>query len=92
MSEKVTATVIIKNPNGLHARPAALFVQTCNRFLSDVEVTCGSLTVNGKNILGIMTLGAAAGSSITISAIGDDAQDAINTLMRLVDDNFDEPL
>ena len=90
MAEKLSAKVILHNRYGLHARPAALFVQTSNRFGCDIQVTNKTLTVSGKNILGVMTLGAAAGSEITITAEGDDAAAALESLIALVNDNFGE--
>jgi phosphotransferase system HPr (HPr) family protein len=74
MSKQIT--LLIRNRLGLHARPAALFVQTANRFKSEIEVQKGKEKVNGKSIMGIMTLAAGRGSQITIRATGADAQKA----------------
>ena len=83
-------TLIIQNRLGLHARPAALFVQMANRFESEIEVTKGRTKVNGKSIMGIMTLAAGRGSQITIRATGLDAAKAISALTQLIRDNFGE--
>lgn len=65
--------IIIKNKLGLHARPAALFVQIANKFEAEITVIKGKTSVNGKSIMGIMMLAAAVGSEITIIAKGSDA-------------------
>ncbi len=82
--------VVIKNIQGLHARPAALFVQIANKFDSDIIVSKGRKKVNGKSIMGIMMLEAGKGSKITISASGEDAQQAVNELEQLLMSNVDE--
>jgi phosphocarrier protein HPr len=82
--------VIIKNLQGLHARPAALFVQIANKFDSDIIVSKGKKKVNGKSIMGIMMLEAGKGSKVTISANGEDAQQAVNELEYLLMSDVDE--
>ena len=82
--------VIIKNKQGLHARPAALLVQTANRFKSDVELIRGRQKVNGKSIMGIMTLAAGVGSSLTIRTHGDDAAAALEEIVKLITNDFGE--
>jgi phosphocarrier protein len=87
----VEKVVTIKNKQGLHARPAALFVQIANKFSSEVTITKGRQKVNGKSIMGIMMLAAGAGSKITIIANGEDAEAAIIELEKLLlIDNIDE--
>ncbi len=81
---------IIKNKLGLHARPAALFVQTANRFKADVEVLKGRQKVNGKSIMGIMTLAAGIGTAITVRITGEDASHAMAEISRLIKSNFGE--
>jgi len=81
---------VIKNKLGLHARPAALFVQTANRFKSDIEVTKGKEKVNGKSIMGIMTLAAGIDSAITVRAMGEDSALAMAEISKLIDSNFGE--
>lgn len=76
--------IIVRNKLGLHARPAALFVQSANKFDSRIIVERDNEKVNGKSIMGILTLGAEQGSSIIIEAEGKDAQLAILELERLV--------
>ncbi|EOD00859.1 HPr family phosphocarrier protein [Caldisalinibacter kiritimatiensis] len=76
--------VIIKNKIGLHARPAALFVQTAGKFLSDIIVEKGEKKVNAKSIMGIMALGVSQGEEITIIAKGEDEKEAIEALVKLL--------
>jgi phosphocarrier protein HPr len=80
----------IKNEVGLHARPAALFVQTANRFKSTITVKNGDTSANAKSILHVLTLGAEKGSIITVIAEGADAEQALNALMELNANNFGE--
>ena len=77
-------TIIIKNKQGLHARPAALFVQIANKFDSDVTVIKGKMKVNGKSIMGIMMLEAGKGSKVTIITKGEDAETAMTELEGLL--------
>jgi phosphocarrier protein len=74
----------VKNKQGLHARPAALFVQIANKFQSVIRVKKGKDIVNGKSIMGILMLGAERGSSIQIEAEGEDAQQAILELEEIL--------
>jgi len=76
--------VVLKNKTGLHARPAALFVQKAGQFTSDVSITLGSKEVNAKSIMGVMSLGAGPGSEIIIKAEGEDAQQAVDALAELI--------
>ncbi len=83
----------LTNAVGLHARPAALFVQTAARFRSNITVrniTRGTPAVNAKAILAVLTLGAEHGHIIEISAEGPDEEDAIATLKALVESRFGE--
>lgn len=87
----IEKTVTIKNKQGLHARPAALFVQIANKFNSEITVTKGRHKVNGKSIMGIMMLEAGCGSKVTMVATGDDAEAAVRELETLlVNENIDE--
>lgn len=74
----------VKNKLGLHARPAALFVQIANKYDAQISVKKGKQLVNGKSIMGLMMLAATRGSKIQIIAKGDDAQEAIEELEKLV--------
>jgi phosphocarrier protein len=88
--ETVEKTFLINNKLGLHARPAAVFVQTANRFESSVEVQKEELNIDGKSIMGIMTLAAEMGSSITVRVTGKDAVAAMDALGKLIESNFGE--
>jgi len=81
-----TRTAKVRHKLGLHARPAALFVQLANTFKSDVTVRKGRQSVNGKSIMGILMLGAEKGSIIVIEADGDDAHLAIVELEKIISD------
>jgi len=76
--------LIVKNKQGLHARPAALFVQIANKFDSRITVRRDNEEVNGKSIMGILMLGAEKGSEIVIEAEGDDAKEAILELEKIL--------
>lgn len=76
-------TVVLKT--GLQARPAALFVQEANRFHSDVYVEKGSKKINAKSIMGIMSLAVGSGSIITVSADGSDEVEALEALVKFVE-------
>jgi phosphocarrier protein HPr len=80
----VKKKIIVKNNQGLHARPAALFVQVANRFDSRVTVSRDKEEVDGKSIMGILMLGAEKGSVIVIQADGSDAQQAIAELEKII--------
>ena len=69
---------------GLHARPAAQFVKTAKQFSSDIVVVKGEKEANAKSSLKIMTLGAKKGDHIVIRAEGDDAEEAVDTLVELI--------
>ena len=84
------ASVQISNPLGLHARAAARFVHLANRFRSRVTVIKGSSTVDGKSILGLLTLAAAKGTRLRVTADGEDEEQAVTELVRLVNDRFGE--
>lgn len=80
----VEKEIIIRNEAGLHARPAALFVQIANKYDSEISVKKGKRVVNGKSIMGIMMLAAGKGSRLLVSANGDDADKAIEELEKLL--------
>jgi phosphocarrier protein len=80
----------IINKRGLHARASAKFVQTVERFNAEVWVTRGNETVGGNSIMGLMMLSAGPGTSITVSAIGPDAQAAVDAITELVGSKFNE--
>lgn len=86
----VKKKITIKNKLGLHARPAALFVQTANKYDCDITVKKGAEEVNGKSIMGIMMLAAGKGDVIHIKAEGDDADKALDELVKLLSGSLDK--
>lgn len=76
--------VVLSNEDGLHARAAALFVQVANKFSSNVYIEYDGKKVNGKSIIGVMSLGAFVGEEITIITNGIDEKEAIEELTNLV--------
>jgi multiphosphoryl transfer protein len=91
----LTATLRIDNPLGLHARPAARFVQTAGRFDADVTVrnlTAGRGPVPARSLNGVATLGVRQGHEIEVAVRGPQAADAMGAVRDLVERNFDEPL
>ena len=87
---KCEKELVIQNKLGLHARPAALFVQTANRFTCKVEVEKDGEVINGKSIMGIMTLAAGQGAKIMVRTEGSDALLAIEEIENLIVSNFGE--
>lgn len=82
--------VQIINRLGLHARAAARLVHVANRFSAGITVTKGASKVDGKSILGLLTLAASKGTRLTLSASGDDADEALAELSKLIGDRFGE--
>ncbi|MFD2670997.1 HPr family phosphocarrier protein [Marinicrinis sediminis] len=76
--------VVVKLKTGLHARPAALFVQEANKFSSEIFVEKDDKKVNAKSIMGIMSLAISSGTEIHISGEGSDAEQAVTALTELV--------
>ena len=89
-SEFLTKELIISNKLGIHARPAALFVKTANRFACEIFVEKDGEKINGKSIMGLMMLAAGPGSKVTLHVRGADAVQAIAELEALVARKFDE--
>lgn len=82
----------IRNPQGLHARPASVFVRIANKFESDVSVKKDGETVNGKSIMGLLTLAANQGSWLEIEISGPDAEPAMKELEGfLLNDKEEDP-
>ncbi|MBA4548257.1 HPr family phosphocarrier protein [Thermoactinomyces intermedius] len=80
----VEKKVTVQLETGLHARPAALFVQEANKFASEIFVVKGNKKVNAKSIMGIMSLAVSRGTEITITAEGSDEEEAVEKLVELV--------
>jgi phosphocarrier protein HPr len=82
------ATII--NKLGVHARAAAKFVKIANRFESSVKIEKDGVVVDGKSILGILTLAAVQGTNIKLSVSGTDEKASLKALVNLVENKFDE--
>jgi phosphotransferase system HPr (HPr) family protein len=88
----VETELTLNNDQGLHARPADLFVRTANKFKSDITVrnlSTGSNDVNAKSILRILSLGVYSGHTIQVMANGEDENQAIEEIVTLVNHNFE---
>jgi phosphocarrier protein len=83
-------TVTIKNKLGLHARAAVKFVNLANRFASSVRIEKDGAEIDGKSILGILTLAAVQGTRITLKISGKDEESALKALAALIGDRFQE--
>ena len=81
---RIQADITIKNPQGLHARPAAMFVQVASKYNSNITIQKGDERVNGKSIMGILTLGIEKNSRIILEADGDDADEVVAELTALL--------
>lgn len=82
--------VVVKNQVGLHARPATFFIQKANEFKSSIWVEKEERRVNGKSLLGVLSLSIIGGTSIRIIADGPDEETAVNSLVALVESEFTE--
>jgi phosphocarrier protein HPr len=86
----IERSVVVPNPLGLHARPAAQLVRLASTFQSQIELIKDDLSVNAKSIMGVMMLAAECGSTLSIRAAGDDAEQALQALAELVQGGFGE--
>ncbi len=91
MPKALCRTVTVINPQGLHARPADGLVRIANRFGSDIQIGRGGEMVDCKSILSLLTLGAAPGTELSLTAEGDDAQNALEMIEQYFLRGFDEP-
>jgi phosphotransferase system HPr (HPr) family protein len=86
----VSRIVVVTNPQGLHARPADMFVKLANQYQANIEMIKDGERVDGKSILALLTLAAVEGTQLQIEATGPDAVAALDALTELVMRNFDE--
>ena len=82
--------ITITNAVGLHARPASIFVQTSNKFTSDIHVKYDEKTANAKSILQVLSLGVKQGGRISLKIDGDDEIQALTALKKLIAEDFGE--
>jgi phosphotransferase system HPr (HPr) family protein len=89
--QRVTRTVTVSNPQGLHARPAFLFAQLAARYAATVEIVKEGERVDGKSILSILTLAVEQGTPLSLEAAGPDAEAALDALVDLIKRDFPGP-
>lgn len=85
-----TRELEIINQYGIHARPAALFAKVSSRYSADITVEKSGNVVSGKSIMGLMTLEASRGTKLKITATGEDAEELLDELQKLIENKFDE--
>ena len=90
--ESVVKECTVRNKMGLHARPAAMIVQTANRFPCDAMLEKDGQHVNAKSIMGVLMLAAALGSTVTVKTEGEQAQQCADAIAELFEKGFNEPL
>jgi len=83
--------LVIKTKVGLHARPAALFVQLAKQFQSEIQINNSGKMANAKSILSVLALGVYQGTKVVLSAEGEDENEALTALKELIESNFGEP-
>jgi phosphocarrier protein len=88
--ERIIKKLEIKNKLGVHARAAALLVQTVNKFTAQVTFSKDDQIADGRSIMGLLTLAATQGSKIQVEASGEDAEQAVRAIERLIDRRFNE--
>jgi|YNPMSStandDraft_2_1061718.scaffolds.fasta_scaffold00073_13 phosphotransferase system HPr (HPr) family protein len=86
----VQKDILIKLEDGVHARPAALFVEKANSFKSSIKIVKDNIEVDAKSIMSIMMLGLTFGTKITLKVDGEDESEAIEALYKFIDNNFHE--
>ena len=83
-------SIMLANKHGLHARPAAQFVKLAGRFESDVKLTKDGLTIDGKSIMGVMMLAAECGSTVILTTVGPDEEEAARALREFLETDHHE--
>ena len=84
----VKRVVVVANKQGMHARPAEMFVRRAQQFQSKIEIVRDGYRVEAKSIMNLLTLGAAQGTELTLEAEGSDAQEALDALAEVVEKDF----
>lgn len=87
---KAEARVVLTNKMGLHARPSTQIATTAGRFASSVQIAKDGLVIDAKSVLELLMLAAECGSELHITAEGDDAAEAVNALVAIVENRFGE--
>lgn len=86
----VTKELIVQNRAGIHARPASTIAKVSQRYSSEITLTSGTMTINAKSIMGIITLGAIYKTPITVTCDGCDENEAMDALQSLFENRFEE--
>ncbi|MBO9122075.1 MULTISPECIES: HPr family phosphocarrier protein [unclassified Rhizobium] len=92
MTVQLSREILIINKRGLHARASAKFVQTVETFDASITVSKDGMTVGGNSIMGLMMLAASPGSSVLVSASGNQAEQALDALDQLIQNKFGEDM
>ena len=88
MSTPVTRVIVVRNKQGLHARPATMFVKLAHQFNASIVLIRENHRVEARSIMDLLTLGAGPGTELVLEADGDDAHDAVEALAQLVEVGF----
>jgi len=81
--------VVLRGIDGLHLRPAGVFVRLAAGFKSEIKILCGDQLVDGKSMLGLLTLGITSGTKFKLIISGEDEEQAMETLIKLIERNFE---
>jgi phosphotransferase system HPr (HPr) family protein len=84
----IKRVVVVPNKQGMHARPAEMFVRRAQQFQSKIEIVRDGYRIEAKSIMNLLTLGAAQGTELTLEADGSDAQEAVDALAEVVEKDF----
>ena len=84
----IKRVVVVPNKQGMHARPAEMFVRRAQQFQSKIEIVHDNYRVEAKSIMNLLTLGAAQGTQLTLEAEGSDAQEAVDALAEVVEKDY----
>jgi phosphotransferase system HPr (HPr) family protein len=84
----IKRVVVVPNKQGIHARPAEMFVRRAQQFQSKIEIVREGYRIEAKSIMNLLTLGAAQGTELTLEAEGSDAQEAVDALAEVVEKDF----
>jgi phosphocarrier protein HPr len=88
MAKKFVDTFTVVNEKGLHTRPSTELVKCATAFKARVTLHYGGVSVNAKSLLGILMLAAARGAKVTVEAVGDDAEEAVRSILELASNKF----
>lgn len=86
----VSKEVVINNQTGLHARPASLLIATANKFKAKLTLVHDNRQANLKSIIGVMAMAVGAGETVTVEGRGEDAQEAVEKIVKIINNGFGE--